>query len=231
MKIFYTKQFKEILKKPNKRIELGDFKIRDGEGTQIDSLTSENICDGPFSDSASPTRDFYRSQFVRYEDRFQIFLDIFGGGRVDQTMYDFSEDNESFYQVLLFYYKDLTIQNGVFDNNNKLAFILFENQTIVDGKVKFRGLRLTSTRNIITTPPINYLCEISFNQSDFTKFLEGSWGQDDTKIGAIGKENTSELEYVSLDSWKNFWVEEIASEGNLEWMQTVYMNNFGLKIY
>ena len=45
------------------------------------------------------------------------------------------------------------------------------------------------------------------------------------------KKYTEEDEYISVDSWSKFWVDKISTEGDLDWIETVYLNNFGLKIY
>ena len=70
-------------------------------------------------------------------------------------------------------------------------------------------------------------------QSDYTKILENEWGQELTKVTALEKDKkyTEEDEYISVDSWSKFWVDKISTEGDLDWIETVYLNNFGLKIY
>ena len=228
MKIFFTKKFREVLEKPYKQIQLGKYKLRGGEDVGFSKLTSENVTSREFLSASSPTsfggENYYTSQLVRYNGGLQISLEI---PETDASIYEVNSSNESYYQIFLFYFTDVTKVSEA--SSSSLAFLIFEN---FDGKV-FSGLDISSRRNIITTPPFNWKCNFILEQSDYTKILENEWGQELTKVTALEKDKkyTEEDEYISVDSWSKFWVDKISTEGDLDWIETVYLNNFGLKIY
>lgn len=219
MKIFYTKKFKEEISKPYRQIELGKYKLRHGEDVGFDKLTSENVTSWNFLSACSPTsfeeENYYSSQFVDYKDGLQISLEIPDS---DSSLY-----NTSFYQIFLFYF---TIQG---ENESSLAFLVFEDFN----DSKFSGFNLTSKRNIITIPELNWKCNFIFSQSEHTEILEDPWGQKLGQTTALEKDKiyTEDNEYVSVDSWRKLWVDKISTEGDTDWIETVYLNNFGLKIY
>lgn len=219
MKIFYTKKFKEVIKKPYKQIELGKYKIRKGTETGFEKLTSENVMSEDFISEASPTsmteERFYESQFVNYSGSLQISLEL---PETDASIYE-----KNFYQVFLFYYTDLsTVETS-------LAFLVFND--FRNGI--FSGLELTSRKNIITTPQFSWECNFKFNQSDYTELLENVWGQDIAGVTPLGKDKVynKNPEYISVESWRKFWIDKVSEEGEQDWIETIYMNNFGLKIY
>ncbi len=222
MKIFFTKNFREALDKPYKQIQLGKYKLRGGTDTGFTKLTSKNVTSSDFLSTTSPTsfdeEKYYTAQLVKYNGGLQISLEI---PETDNSIYEVNEYDESYYQVLLFYYTDIS--------ESSLAFLIFEN--FEDGV--FSGLNLTSRKNLITTPSFNWKCNLILNQSDITGLLEDEWGQESTNVTALEKDKkyTEEVEYVSTDSWSKLWVDSISTEGDTDWIETVYLNNFGLKIY
>lgn len=219
MKIFYTKKFKEEILKPYNQIELGKYKLRYGENVGFDKLTSENVNSWDFLSACSPTsidkEKYYNAQFIDYNNGLQISLDI---PDTDSSLY-----TSGFYQIFLFYF---TIYG---ENESSLAFLVFED--FKDSK--FSGFNLTSRRNIITIPELSWKCNFIFSQSDYTKLLEDPWGQKLNNTTALEKDKkyTEENEYVSVDSWRKLWVDKISEEGETDWIETIYLNNFGLKIY
>lgn len=228
MKIFFTKNFREVIDKSYKQIQLGKYKIRSGTDIGFTKLTSENVTSREFLSAASPTsfgsENYYSAQIVDYMGGLQLSLEI---PETDASMYEVNIYNESYYQIFLFYFTDVTLVSEA--PKSSLAFLIFEN---FDGKI-FSGLDLSSRRNIITTPSFNWNCNFIYNQSDQTELLENEWGQDVIKVTALEKDKkyTENKEYVSTESWSKFWVDNISTEGDLDWIETVYLNNFGLKIY
>lgn len=225
MKIFFTKKFREVLADPHRQIELGKYKLRQGDNVGFTKITSENITSDEFLSSTSPTnfydeQNFYDSQLVGYNGGLQISFEI---PEKDASMYEENLLNESFYQIFLFYYTDVTLISKA---STSLAFLIYEN---FDGNI-FSGIDLTTRRNIITTPPFDWKCNLMLNQSEQTKILEDEWGHQLTKVTALGN-NTEENSYISTESWTRFWIDNISKEEDLEWLETVYLNNFGLKIY
>ena len=229
MKIFYTKKFKEVLDKPYKQIQLGKYKLRRGDEVGFDKLTSENVTSREFLSAASPTsfqgENFYNAQFVEYSGGLQISLEI---PETDASIYEISASkNDHFYQVFLFYFTDVTTHET--SSSSSLAFLVFE-----DFKDSvFSGLQLTSRKNIITTPKFSWKCNFIFNQSEYTELLENPWGQEIADVTALEKDKkyTDDYSYVSLDSWERLWIDNVSTEEELDWIETVYINNFGLKIY
>ena len=229
MKIFYTKKFKEVLDKPYKQIQLGKYKLRRGDEVGFDKLTSENVTSREFLSAASPTsfqgENFYNAQFVEYSGGLQISLEI---PETDASTYEISASkNDHFYQVFLFYFTDGTTHET--SSSSSLAFLVFE-----DFKDSvFSGLQLTSRKNIITTPEFSWKCNFIFNQSEYTELLENPWGQEIADVTALEKDKkyTDDYSYVSLDSWERLWIDNVSTEEDLDWIETVYINNFGLKIY
>ena len=72
MKIFYTNKFKEVLTKPYKQIELGKYKLRGGNNTGFNELTSDNIESRQFLSTTSPTstgdeENYYTAYYKRCE--------------------------------------------------------------------------------------------------------------------------------------------------------------------
>ena len=222
MKIFYTKKFKEELEKPYRQLVLGKYKLRNGE-VLFDKLTSDNVTSWDFLSSCSPTsfgeERFYYSQAVKYNRGIQLSLEI---PETDASVYT-KAGKDSFYQVILFYFTDTTT------DKSSLAFLVFEDF----GKNGFSGLNITSRRNIITIPELSWKCSLEFYESEFTNILENPWGQGLNEMTALGKDKkyTEDYEYISVDSWKRFFIDKISSEGETDWIETVYINNFGLKIY
>lgn len=227
MKIFFTKKFREVLDKPYKQIQLGKYKLRGGDDIGFTKLTSDNVTSRSFLSASSPTsltgENYYTSQLVKYNEGLQISFEI---PETDASMYENNSRNESYYQIFLFYFTDIT---AVSETSTSLAFLIFEN---FDGN-KFSGLDLSSRRNIITTPSFDWKCNLILNQSDYTKILENEWGQELTEVTALEKDKkyTEECEYISTESWSKYWIDQLSDEGDLDWVETVYLNNFGLKIY
>lgn len=228
MKIFFTKKFREVLEKPYKQIQLGNYKLRGGKDVGFSKLTSENVTSREFLSASSPTsfggENYYTSQLVEYNGGLQISLEI---PKTDASIYEVNSSDESYYQIFLFYFTDVTTVSEA--TNSSLAFLIFEN---FDGTI-FSGLDLSSRRNIITTPPFDRKCNFILNQLEYTEILENEWGQGLTNVTALEKDKkyTEEDEYISTQSWEKFWVDKISEEGEQDWIETVYLNNFGLKIY
>ena len=59
------------------------------------------------------------------------------------------------------------------------------------------------------------------------------WGQDIAGVTPLGKDKVynKNPEYISVESWRKFWIDKVSEEGEQDWIETIYMNNFGLKIY
>lgn len=210
MKILYTEKFKEDLGKPWKKLTLGEVKLR--EGTLTDTkLTLRDIREKhEFSNSflETATKENYNAEFMRYPGGIQVHLEISGS---DASLYQ----EGSYYQVILFFYSDMT-------GTKSLAFILYE-ELEEDG---FTGLKLTSGRNIITIPGFTWECSLDFNQSPVTSFLEDPLGNQ-----SVHGINYSSTGYISLESWKSWMRDKISDSGDTPWLETTYMNNYGIKIY
>ena len=225
MKIFFTKKFREVLNKPYKQIQLGKYKLRGGTNVGFSKITSENVTSRDFLSLTSPTSlnndSFYTAQLVEYNGGLQISFEI---PETDASIYEKDDsESDSYYQIFLFYFTDVT---DTVNQNTSLAFLVFE-----DFKNEiFSGLNLTSRRNIITTPEFDWKCNLILNQSNFTEILENPWGYNlNSSITAL--ENKTKNTYISTESWSKYWVSNISNEGDLDWAETVYINNFGLKIY
>ena len=105
MKIFYTDHFKEDLKNETKKLYLGYYGLRHGSFKK--ALTSDNLVMGIQS---SPISGFYIAQGLEYSDSGFYYTES-GVGK-----------ESSYYQVIIFYYSDLT---SPISDNIQVAFILF----------------------------------------------------------------------------------------------------------
>ena len=106
MKIFYTNKFKEVLTKPYKQIELGKYKLRGGNNTGFNELTSDNIESRQFLSTTSPTstgdeENYYTAQIIEYNNGLQISLEV---PETDHSIYiNDPLTNKTYYQIFLFY--------------------------------------------------------------------------------------------------------------------------------
>ena len=223
MKIFYTNKFKEVLTKPYKQIELGKYKLRGGNNTGFNELTSDNIESRQFLSTTSPTstgdeENYYTAQIIEYNNGLQISLEV---PETDHSIYiNDPLTNKTYYQIFLFYFTE--------NKTTSLAFILFENFN----EGSFHGLEYNSNKLIITLPNFNRKCNLILDQNQLTSTLENNWGQKLDNVTSIGKDIISQgNKYVSVISWEKFWVENMSKENDLNWIETVFLNNFGLKIY
>lgn len=214
MKVLYTKNFKEKLSQPWSNISLGKVKLREGTNTGLTKQNTEKIMEFPDSFFKFATRETYNSEIIELpEGGIQIFLDI---PDENQSFYD-----ESFrYQVLMFFYTDLLT------DTESLAFVCYENiEYSTEDKVKFTGLKLTSQKNIITFPNLTWSGNINFSQSEVIKFLESKEGNLDINpyLSGIG--------FTSKDSWKAWVIDSISERTLTPWIETTYINNYGIKVY
>lgn len=223
MKILYTKKFKEKLGQPWSNVSLGKVKLREGTGT---GLTRQDISktmefpDSFFRDKI--TNKTYNSEMIQLpEGGIQIYLEI---PEEDQSLY-----GENFpYQVIMFYYTDLLT------DTESLAFVCYENIKYLTSEdqeisptdvVVFDSLEFTSRRNIITLPNLSWAGNIKFSQSEVTEFLESKEGNLDVKP------YLSEDGYVSKESWKSWIVDFVSDKITTPWIETTYINKYGIKIY
>lgn len=226
MKLLYTKTFKDAIKDQYRRITLGKYKLRGGFNTELSELTPEGIEAGSFSETASPTWGYYDAEFVRYGDGLQISFDI---PIMDSSLYT----EIYYYQVMLFYFTDHTKE--LEEPKINLAFILFKDYSLnpSSSEIDFSGLELVTHRNIITIPKFSCKCNLDFYQGNFTSFLENPWGQETRDVEGVGKENydLKKKNFASVKSWIARTEDSYSEEKNLEWLETSYINKFGLKIY
>lgn len=221
MKILYTKKFKEVLSQPWGNISLGKVKLRGGTNTGLTRQDISKIIEIPYSFSVTEsTQRTYNSEVIRLpKGGIQIYLDI---PEEDQSFYS----SEYYYQALLFFFTDLMT------NKDSLAFVCYEDIKYLEGQetspkddVVFTGLTLNTRKNIITLPNFSWNCNISFSQSEVIKFLESSVGNLEVSPYSSG------IGYASKDSWKA-WIVDSLSEGSLTpWIETTYINKYGIKIY
>lgn len=216
MKILYTKSFKEAIDLPWKRLSLNGVKLRGGKNTGLTSrkdLLKSLVFPKSFLETNITSR-FYDTEYIRLKKGIQLCFQV---SESDNSFYN--EDN--FYQVLLFFYTDFSLSIPV----QSLAFVCYENISEENSKLTFTDLNLTTKKNIITIPDFSWKANIDFNQSDTLSFLEDSRGNLE-RSSVLG-----EKEYVSLDSWKSWIIDSISEPVYSPWIETMYLNKFGIKIY
>lgn len=222
MKILYTKKFKETLSQPWNNISLGEIKLRRGTNTGLTKKNiSGNLLDGIGLDSFTETfvtnRTYTPEIIRRSEGGIQICFEI---PREDQNFYN--EEEEISYQTILFFYTDLLT------NSESLAFVCYGDIDSRDDDsdfIKFINLNLTSRKNIITLPKFSWVCNINFSQSEVIKFLESPVGNFEVSP------YLSEIGYTSKESWKAWMIDSISDETLTPWIETTYINKYGIKIY
>lgn len=229
MKIFYTDHFKEALKNETKNIYLGSYGLRHGDFKN--TLESKNLIMGIQS---SPTSGFYTAQGLDYSDSgIQLSIDVpsndnsfyYTENGVGKDTSDSSEDskNNSYYQVIIFYYTDLT---SPVSDNIQVAFILF-NDFDPDEK-KFFGLNLVTRKIIITIPSLpNRRCKLTFSQSDITEFLE----EESVSIKTLfrgGEEIFASREYIEKSLDENYRED---TNNKAKYYRTSLINKYGLNLY
>lgn len=220
MKLLYTKKFKEILSQPWKNISLGKVKLRGGTKTGLTRKDISKVLELPDSFSGiESTQRTYDSEMVCLPGGgIQIYLDI---PREDQSFH--TEDY--YYQVIMFFYTDLLT------GEESLAFVCYEKIDYItsdipeNDEVIFIDLTLTSRKNIITIPSFSWSCNINFSQSEIIKYLEDPIGDLEVKPFMDG------TGYVSRESWKAWMVDSLSTQSLTPWIETTYLNKYGIKIY
>lgn len=219
MKIFYTDHFKEDLKNETKKLYLGYYGLRHGSFKK--ALTSDNLVMGIQS---SPISGFYIAQGLEYSDSgIQLSIDVPSN---DNSFY-YTESGvgkeSSYYQVIIFYYSDLT---SPISDNIQVAFILFSD--FDNANLEFKGLNLVTRKTIITIPSLpNKKCSLTFTNSDLTEFLEEESITTRTLLKG-GKEEYMAREYVEKSLDKDYRED---SNNKAKYYRTSLINKFGLKLY
>ena len=219
MKILYTKKFKEILDQPWSSIYLGKVELRDGN---VSGIRGRDI-PGPMDDKIA-------NKFLDNNIPWNTDIISLPGGGI-QIFFEVPKEDQSFrnevfrYQVIMFFFRDLLNDSG-----DSLAFVCYEN--INEGKelgpdtpVIFTGMELTTRKNIITLPKLTWKCNINLSQTEVTKFLESPVGN--LEVSPF----LSDSGYSSKESWKAWMVDSISERTLTPWIETTYINKYGLKIY
>lgn len=219
MKIFYTDHFKEDLKNETKNLYLSYYGLRHGDFKK--PLESKYLVPGIQS---SPTSGFYVAQGLDYLDSgVQLSIDVPSN---DNSFY-YTENGvgkeSSYYQVIIFYYTDLT---SPISDNIQVAFILFND--FDKDKQEFIGLNLTTRKIIITIPSLpNKKCDLTFTQSDLTEFLEEESILVKTRFRG-GEDVYAAREYVEKSLDENYRED---SNKKAKYYRTSLINKYGLKLY
>lgn len=222
MKILYTKKFKEKLSQPWSNISLGKVKLRGGTNTGLTRNHVSGILD--FTSTFlydNIMNETYNSEIIQLpEGGIQIYLSI-------------PEENQSFhgedyyYQVIMFYYTD------ILTDSESLAFVCYEDIKYLnegqdispEDKVEFINLKLTSRKNIITLPKFSWVGNINFSQSRVTEFLESK--EENLEVNPC----LSDTGFISKESWKAWSIESLSDNLTTPWIETTYINKYGIKIY
>lgn len=215
MNIYYTREFLEDISKETKRIQLSKYGLKNktlGFDT-LEKVTTEDEI------KSSPIDGYYIAQGVKFGEKgIQLSLDV---PSTDSSFYNAGDSVnklESYYQAIIFYYTDLT---SLSPDKVKTAFILYEN--FDNGS--FSKLNLSTLKNIITIRELpNKKCELIFEQSDVTEFLESeSLYVPTTRTGEGNSYTSRDYIETKLDTEYN--------EDSQPYFGTVRINKYGLKIY
>jgi hypothetical protein len=219
MKIFYTKQFKDDLKNETKNLYLGYYGLRHGNFKR--QLESKNLVMGIQS---SPLSGYYVAQGLDYlESGIQLSIDVPSN---DNSFY-YTEGgvgkDTSYYQLIIFYYTDLT---SPISDNIQVAFILFEDFN--NDTLNFENLNLVTRKNIITIPSLpDRKCTLTFAQSDLTEFLEGETIHIKTLFRG-SSDSYASREYIEKKLDEDYRED---SNRKAKYYRTSLINKYGLKLY
>lgn len=223
MKILYTKKFKEALSQPWRNISLGKIKLRGGTNTGLTRKDISKILEFPesFTGTESTQRTYDSEMISLPEGGIQIYIDI---PKEDQSFHD-----ESFYyQVIMFFFTDLLtgIESLAFVCYGDIDYLGESDDISPQDKVIFKNLDLTSRKNIITIPSFSWVCNIEFSQSEIIEFLESPVGK--LRVSPPYTQNDG---YISKESWKSWTIDYLSGENSTPWIETTYINKYGIKIY
>lgn len=215
MNIYYTEDFKNAISKETKKIHLGKYGLRN---RNLGYLTLEEVT-ADMEIKSSPVSGYYNAQTVNYGDSgIQISIDV---PSTDNSFYNAEngvDKNTSYYQALVFYYTDST---SPFPDQVKIAFILYQNFN----NGLFSGLNLSTLKNIITIRELpERKCDLIFEQSDLTEFLESEFLYiPTTRTGSKSSYVSREYVETKLDTEYNM--------DSQPYFGTVRINKYGLKLY
>lgn len=219
MKIFYTENFKNDLKNETKNLYLGYYGLRHGDFKK--PLKDENLVVGIQS---SPVDGYYTAQGLSFLDSgIQLSIDVPSN---DNSFY-YAEKGvgkeTSYYQLIIFYYTDLT---SPISDNIQVAFILFEEFN--KNTLKFENLNLVTRKNIITIPSLpDKKCTLTFAQSDLTEFLEGETIHIKTLFRG-SSDSYASREYIEKKLDEDYREDP---GGKAKYYRTSLINKYGLKLY
>lgn len=219
MKVYFTEKFKEILKSPDRYIEIGKFRL----GSYSQSVKKLSDIDWRYMNQRdsgrSPTDGYYQFSSILSDSVLTLNMEI--------PSYDIGLLNEEYYKLVYAVYTDLmTSENGI-------AFILcgdtfFNSESMLE----ILPLRLSRDKNIITVSNFNPQCLIKLSSDEDTQFLEGpGLGKYYNIYSApeIG-ETEKDTRYVSLLSYDSYLLEK-KSQDDYDHLETIFINKFGIKIY
>lgn len=219
MKVFYTKSFRNDLKNETKNLYLSYYGLRYGEFKK--NLDEESVLT---IKQSSPIIGYYVAQGLDFLDSgVQLSIDV---PSTDNSFY-YAENGVgkemSYYQLIIFYYTDLT---SPISDNIQIAFILFENFN--KENLDFEGLNLITRKNIITIPSLpDKKCALTFTQSDLTEFLEGETLHTKTLFKG-GANSYAAREYVEKKLDESYREDP---GGKAKYYRTSLINKYGLKLY
>lgn len=225
MKIIYTKKFKETISQPWSNISLGNIKLRGGTNTGLTRQDISKIMDDSKLSSlllSESTERTYESEIISLPGGgIQVYISI---PPEDQSFHT----EEYFYQVIMFFYTNMLT------DEESLAFVCYENidykigedeSESLEDPVIFADLKLTTRKNIITFPQFKWSGNINFSQSNVIKFLESPTGP--YEINPVQK--TTGL--INKNSWESWVVDSMSEKTLTPWIETTFINKYGIKIY
>lgn len=216
MIIYYTEDFKKILKEPSRYIRISKFKL--GESRAISDIKEiENLWDN----GTSPTVGEYNLEGTYKDSDLTLSITI--------PSYDISSNDMDAYDIIYVLYEDLTLRTN--SNSLNLAFILSGNIVQEGDILVFKPLYLEPERTIITIKDFNASCSIQLGQNSDLEFLEGP-GLGKPRNVYTDEEyiNNEDIRYVSRNSYEAY-LQETRNHDDYKHLDTVYINKYGLKIY
>lgn len=218
MIIYYTKDFKDVLKDPARYINISKFKLsscKDIESYKLNLMPQQKEV------ITSPTAGYYNAEGIVSGNLLSLSIRI--------PISDISIED---YTTLFVFYDDLSnVSDDLFP---KLAFIISGGMVLKeldegDMRIFFEKLNLEPEGTIITIPDFKHECSLKLNQSNDVDFLEGK-GVGNVYSLFLDNDEIRNFGYVSRESYEAYLLEQ-RGDDDYDHLYTQYINNYGLKIY